>query len=344
MNAPVVSVIIPTRNRATTLAGALTSLAAQDFPQRAHEVLLVDNGSTDETQALLEAFTISHPHCPLRGIVEPEPGLLAGRHRGAREARAPLLAFTDDDVVVEPTWLRAIVDAFADPAVHLVGGPSLPRYEVPPPPWLEWLWSRNGARATCGDLSLLDLGGEAREIDPTWVWGLNFAIRKETLIALGGFHPDCMPKHLQRYQGDGETGLALKAKAGGHKAFYATGALLHHWIPASRLTIAAFEERYFYQGVSNSYAEIRAAGGLPSGPGWKVAARGLRRLTGSLGGQRSRLLARLERARRAGHLFHRQEVRRDPALLAWILKHDYWDYHLPPGRIRPTSDRSAPIR
>lgn len=337
MSGPVVSVVIPTRNRAALLAGTLASLGALDFPDDSHEVLLVDNGSTDETPAVLEAFTRSHPRCPLRGVLEPEPGLLAARHRGAREARAPLLAFIDDDVEVERTWLRAIVDAFTDPAVHLVGGPSLPRYEIPPPPWLTWLWSLDGARSVCGDLSLLDLGAQAREIDPTWVFGLNFAIRKETLVALGGFHPDCMPKHLQRYQGDGETGLALKAKAGGHKAVYAPGATLRHRIPAARLTIAAFEERHFYQGVCNSFAEIRAAGGLPRGPDWRAAARGLRRLTRSLGGKRSRLLARLERARRAGHLFHRQEVRRDPALLAWVLKRDYWDYQLPPGRSQPSS-------
>lgn len=338
MSAPVVSVIIPTRNRAASLAGALASLAALDLPSDFHEVLLVDNGSTDETPSVLAAIAESYPRCPLRGVVEPEPGLLAGRHRGAREARAPLLVFIDDDVEVAPTWLRGIVDAFTDPTVHLVGGPSLPRYEVPPPPWLEWLWTRNGARAVCGDLSLLDFGNQAREIDPAWIWGLNFSIRKETLAALGGFHPDCLPRHLQRYQGDGETGLALKAKTRGLRAMYAPGALVHHRIPAARLTLAALEERHYYQGVCNSYAEIRAAGGVPPGPDWKSTARGLRRLLRSAGGPRNRLLARLERAREAGRRFHRQEVRRDPALLAWVLKDDYWDYRLPgpvSGRPRP---------
>ncbi len=329
MSAPVVSVIVPTRNRAEALGRALASLALLDFPRERFEVLVIDNGSTDETRLVAEALVRSHPDLATRIIEEPVPGLLAGRHCGAREARGELLSFIDDDVELDPAWLRAIVDAFEDPAVHLVGGPSLPRYEIPPPPWLEWLWSRDGAQTLCGDLSLLDLGSRAREIDPSWVWGLNFAIRKETLTALGGFHPDCMPKHLQRYQGDGETGLARKAKARGHKAFYAPGALLHHRIPAARLTVAAFEERYFYQGVCNSYAEIRATGRIPAGSDWKEAGRGLRRLWRSVGSRRGRLLARLERARLAGHLFHRREVRRDPALLAWVLRPDYWDYRLP---------------
>jgi glycosyltransferase involved in cell wall biosynthesis len=294
MSAPAISVIVPTRNRAASLRVALASLSALEFPTDAFEVIVVDNGSTDDTAAAAAAFARSHPALSLRTVAEPEPGLLAGRHRGAREARAPLMAFVDDDVEVSPRWLAAVVDAFADPAVHLVGGPSRPRFEVEPPAWLEWLWTGEHGGRSLGDLSLLDLGAETRRIDPTLVWGLNFSIRAATLVALGGFHPDCMPKALQRYQGDGETGLALAARAGGRAAVYAPLALLHHRLPATRLSVAALEERHFYQGVCNSYAEIRAAGCVPSGRDFKEAARRLRGLARAAGGERARLRARLE--------------------------------------------------
>lgn len=61
-------------------------------------------------------------------------------------------------------------------------------------------------------LSLLDIGQDVPNIDPNYIWGLNFSIRKQTMYDCGGFHPDLVPAYLQCWQGDGETGLTKKIK------------------------------------------------------------------------------------------------------------------------------------
>ena len=92
--------------------------------------------------------------------------------------------FVDDDIEADGRWLQSIIDTFADPTVQLVGGKNLPKYEIAPPKWLEGFWGSTpyGGRA-CGDLSLLDLGDCPIDIDANYVWGLNFAIRKQIFSA-----------------------------------------------------------------------------------------------------------------------------------------------------------------
>lgn len=327
--------MVPTRNRAASLKRTLTSFVSLRYPAGAYEVVVVDNGSTDDTRAAAEAIVTSHPdHC-IRYCFEPVPGLLSGRHRGALEARSDLLVFVDDDIEAGTDWLAAIVDTFKDATVHLVGGRNLPVFESAPPDWLQAFWTYQGDRKICSYLSLLDLGEKSMEIDPIYVCGLNFAIRRQTLFDLGGFHPDCIPKHLQRYQGDGENGLSLKARTRGLKAVYQPRALVYHVIPSQRLTVEYFEERQFYQGVCDSYTSIRALGapGSPP-PAWKKPLRRIKRFVKDLvrvspQNPYQKIKTRIHRAYEAGYSFHQQQVRNDPALLEWVLKADYWDYRLP---------------
>ena len=139
-----------------------------------------------------------------------------------------------------------------------MGGRNLPKFEVEPPAWLESFWDATPAGGrSCGWLSLLDLGESEREIDPNYVWGLNFAIRKRALHDLGGFHPDLIPPELQRFQGDGETGLTMKARSHCYRAVYQPKATIYHFIPASRMTPEYFEQRAYYQAVCDSYSNIR---------------------------------------------------------------------------------------
>jgi glycosyltransferase involved in cell wall biosynthesis len=207
----------------------LNSLASQDFPPQNFEILIIDNGSTDNTKQVAERFIDQFPTLTVRYIFEPEPGLLSGRHRGALEAEGKILVFIDDDIEADRNWLKAIDSSFADPSVHLVGGRNLPKYETPPPDWLAWFWDEHEYGKFCGSLSLLDFGHQVREIDPEFVWGLNYSIRKDTLFVLGGFHPDCVPANLQQFQGDGETGLSIKAREKGYGAIYQPNALVNIW-------------------------------------------------------------------------------------------------------------------
>ena len=258
---PDISVIAPTRDRSPALTRLVASLARCEAADISWELVVVDNGSSDDTASVAKIATGLLGDVPVRWFVESVPGLHAARHRGAREAGSDILVFVDDDIEASEMWLRAIWRAFRDPAVEIVGGPSLPRYRAPIPAWLGPLWTQEPDGASwCGYLSLLDFGSDVRRIDPAFVWGLNFAIRRETLQRLRGFHPDALPWALRRYRGDGETGLALKAKKAGVDAWYAPDALVYHDVPAERLSKEYFLRRPFLQGISDSFTAVRAQG------------------------------------------------------------------------------------
>ncbi len=113
-----VSVIVPFRDAAATLARCLAALRAQESPAGGFEVIAVDNGSRDASAAVAQRAEV----LVLR---EPRPGAYAARNRGVREARGRLLAFTDADCVPRPDWLRRLVDAMADPRIVVVMGRDL---------------------------------------------------------------------------------------------------------------------------------------------------------------------------------------------------------------------------
>jgi glycosyltransferase involved in cell wall biosynthesis len=334
---PNISIIIPTLNRASHLGRALKSIVASANPADTVEIIVVDNGSTDQTANVWQQIKEQFSKYEWRYVYEPVPGLLSGRHRGAKKARGEILSFLDDDVLLAPSWLNALQDAFSDPGIVLVGGPSRPEYELDPPDWLEGLWVEADGFRMLGWLSLLASGPEIRVVDPLYVFGLNFSIRKSVFETCGGFHPDCIQATLQRYQGDGETGLSLKVKNAGLRALHHPDVAVTHLIPASRLSLESFERRAFYQGVCDSYTEIRRNQGLPSTPprSWKDLVRPAKRKV-----ERELILRRpsAEGVRRlmalshfAGVQFHRNEVRNDPKLLDWVIRANYFDYTLPDG-------------
>src|SRR5215831_4126383 len=123
---PNFSIIVPTRNRANMLLTALESIEKVADPSESIDVIIVDNGSSDQTKAVCERMGPRFRRNELRYFYDDMPGLLTGRHRGAREAKGEILAYLDDDVVLAPTWSEALNEAFSNPNVVLAGGPSAP--------------------------------------------------------------------------------------------------------------------------------------------------------------------------------------------------------------------------
>lgn len=326
-----VSAIVPTFNRAESLGRTLASLAA--IANDTLEIVVVDNASTDDTAAVVRKIQAQHPAVRWKYVFEPVPGLLSGRHRGANEAAGEICAYLDDDVRVGPGWLDALQQGFKNPGVALMGGPSTALFAATPPEWLAKFWSEDAEGRHCTWLSLFDGGDRPKPINPRYVWGLNFAIRRTTLFALGGFHPDCLPKALQRFQGDGETGLSDKLAAAGHATLYHPGLAVQHEVPAARLTPDYFADRAFYQGVCDSYTRIRAQQATDSAwQSWQDRLRLFKRLfrTPAAGGA-GRIQRVTELAYHAGYQFHQKEVKADARLLAWVRRPDYFDYALPGG-------------
>jgi|APCry1669189204_1035204.scaffolds.fasta_scaffold10584_1 glycosyltransferase involved in cell wall biosynthesis len=339
------SIIIPTFNRSFSLRNTIESLLNSKSSPHNYEIIIVDNASTDSTKQLAESIIRLNPQQDIRYYYEPIPGSLSARHKGALESKGDILIFIDDDIVAASEWLEAIIETFNDPAVHLVGGKSLPMFDSQPPEWLEAFWFREMGRNWCAYLSILDFGDQLAEIDPIYVWSLNYAIRRETLFELGGFHPDYVPKPFEQYQGDGETGLAWKVQAKGLKIMYQPRALVHHIIPDQRLTIEYFEKRMFFGGIFDSYTTIRRNQGMKFN--WKMQEpfpqikRTVNRVVGKLSGDpHAQIKQRVRGAWLEGYKFHQREVRQDSALLMWVLQNSYFDYRYGPFRNNePSSSR-----
>lgn len=337
-----VSIIIPTLNRAASLKTTLLSiLAQQDAPL--HEVIVVDNGSTDNTAAVCNE--VGGGMANFLYIYDREPGLLTGRHRGAQVASGSILCFIDDDVELNSRWIRAISATFREfPGVSIVTGPCLPRYQQYPPAWLAYLWQPTpyGGKM-CLPLSLLDIGEQQVEIDPLYAFGLNYSIRKEAFRTLGGFHPDRIADHLQKYQGDGETGLSIKAKNKNYPALYVSSALLYHLVPQERLQISYFERWHYYSGVCRSFTDIRLQHGLyqpyEKNPVTSTPLRIVRKLNNLIKRSLLRnqavprwipeLQRRFDDAFKEGYGFHQQCFLTDEKVKAWVLRTDFWNYKLP---------------
>ena len=98
---PRISAIVCTCNNAGSLEATLLSLAKQELPSTiGHEVLIVDNNSTDSTVSVARKFT-EQPNSIFRYIFEPTQGLSFARNRGAKEARGEIVAFLDDDAIAD---------------------------------------------------------------------------------------------------------------------------------------------------------------------------------------------------------------------------------------------------
>jgi GT2 family glycosyltransferase len=204
MQALAVSIVIPTRNRARYLEVALASLAGQDL-DAPHEVLVVDDGSGDDTEAVVVAAGSRYIRQPSRA------GLNAGRNAGVRASAAPVIAFLDDDVFAPPGWLRALRDGVERrPEFEAFGGPIRARFE-------------GRAPSSCGrekpPITTLDLGASDREVD--LVWGANMAIRRGAFERVGPFD-ESIADH-----GDEEEWL-LRLRAAGGRVGYVAGAGVDH--------------------------------------------------------------------------------------------------------------------
>lgn len=335
-----VSIIIPTYNRAEFLEMTLESICHMDCDGIDFEVLVVDNASTDRTKDLAEHW-IRKNVFSLRYVYEPIPGLLSGRHKGALEAKGNILSFIDDDVVLTSTWLKHIVKTLkAREDIDFLTGPCWPKYASETPSWFQYFWTFDHHGKHCGWLSLMDLGNDIKEIDPLMVWGLNFTIRRSAFDLLKGFNPDNIPKHLQHFQGDGETGLSYRAKMRGMKALYHPMVALEHQISPERLTIEYFEKRAFYQGVANSFSALKGYLNAESDKRdstsylMRKVIRKLKNLTKtnkevSIPIEILKMKQRLNLCEQDGFDFHQRQYLENEKVKSWVEKSDYMDYYLP---------------
>jgi glycosyltransferase involved in cell wall biosynthesis len=251
-----VSLIVPTYNRGRLLGESLGSFCDQSLDASRYEVLVVDNNSRDDTSKVVDRV-LRGSRCRWRYLVEPSQGLHCARNRGIREAEGEIVVFGDDDIVAEATWLENLAREFdADAEVGVVGGRIKPLWDEPPPDWIY----DYGSDRVHPVFAYLDYGDERIELKDGYVFGCNFAIRRDLAIEIGGSFPDTFPSRLRHLSGSGENAMIDRARALGYKILYSPAAVVHHHAEAGRATLGYFVERYRRWAIEESFEEFRCFG------------------------------------------------------------------------------------
>lgn len=235
----IITVAIPTWNRATLLRQTLEQLAALSIPAGIEwEVVVVANRCTDDTAAAVAAAA---PCLPARLVHEPRIGVSHARNCALAEAKGEYVVWTDDDVQMNPDWLASYVAAFRrHPTAAVFGGPIRPWFAQEPPPWLQAAAGRVGSA-----YGLIDLGDREDAITASSVpYGANMAFRTAAQrevpfdTALGRVGEKGMRRGAETRQ------IRAILQRGG-AGVWVPNAIVRHYIPPEHMT-TAYLRRYYY--------------------------------------------------------------------------------------------------
>ena len=205
MSNPSVSVVVPAYNCAPTIAPLLMALANQAGNDDI-EVIVVDDGSSDETSTVVASFP---------GVVylrQDNAGPAAARNAGLRRARGDIIFFTDADCVPAPDWIKTARAPLADPAVGVVAG----SYGILNPESL---------LARCVHDEILFRHRVLMPRYPKYFGSFNFCARRKVLEAVGGFDTD------YRWASGEDNDLSYRIRNAGFKIYFETSALVAHRHP-----------------------------------------------------------------------------------------------------------------
>lgn len=224
-----VSVVIATRNRSVLLGRTLRALSTQRWPAAQMEIIVADNGSTDDTRMVVERCAAQG--LPVRYLCVPEPGKSHAVNAALRLTRGELIALTDDDVQPDPGWLTGLVRAFEETDADYVAGRILPMWEIAPPAWMSPPLYGVLAIPDNGVSRLLIAADGESDVMPI---GANMAVRASVVARLGGLRTD-----LGKLDGSLRTGedheFFLRLRRAGCRGTYEPTALVRHLVPAARL-------------------------------------------------------------------------------------------------------------
>jgi glycosyltransferase involved in cell wall biosynthesis len=196
------------------------------------ELVVVNNRSTDNTDEVIASF---RDRLPIRRTWEPSPGLANARNRALAEATGDYILWTDDDVLVDESWIAGYVSAFRRwPNADIFGGPIHPLFEGDPPNWLHRVLDQIGAAYGHNDLGAQAVS-VAQERAGTLPYGGNMAMRRVALLQYR-FNPDLGVRHGSYSIGE-ETDVISRMLAAGHTGWWTPDARVRHWIPRANQTV-----------------------------------------------------------------------------------------------------------
>lgn len=208
-SAPLVSVIIATCERADVLQQCLERIFAQEY--KPFEVIIVDNSTNDDTQQIVKKFDVG-------AYIRKSPdtdNVSYLKNVGLNHSRGPIVAFLDDDSLIQPGWMQAVVEAFEDPNVGGVTGRVIESNRPEDcSPVIATL-----SPSTDMICNFNNLWPEPTEID--YLYGCNMSWRRTALVASGALDP------WMSYSRE-EQEWSLRVKKAGYKLVFYPGVTVNH--------------------------------------------------------------------------------------------------------------------
>ncbi|QEG20754.1 glycosyltransferase [Mariniblastus fucicola] len=242
-----IDIAICTWNRAELLEKTLGSIKRLIVPYQVQlRVIVVDNGSTDDTQNVLRAFANDHAFTKRHRVLlltEDQQGHTYARNRAVEHIDSDLLIWTDDDVLLDASMVQGYVE-FADANLDIAffGGKIEPDFEITPEPWITENWDK-----LKGCFAARDLGDEPLPLTKDRLpYGANFAIRTEV--------QKCFPfdatlgRRGQQVNGEDELEMMRRVIVAGYDGSWVPAATVRHFIDRSRTTELYVREYFVGQG------------------------------------------------------------------------------------------------
>lgn len=245
------SIIICTYNRAGNLRRCLEPFVSQQEAEDLEwEILVVDNNSSDDTRAVVEALQAELP-LRIRYVFEPEQGLNYARNRGVDESQGRCFAFVDDDILVSERWLCSIYKTFVDNDADAVGSCIHLDESIHLPKWIN--------RDMYGFLGYQDYGDTPFQMDgfSQYPFGGNMSFNRRVVERIGYFNPKLGRKGSGRKVSElfkgAETDYFHRLAEAGGRIFYTPDAVVYHRILPFQLQKRYFRTIHFTAGYQRAY-------------------------------------------------------------------------------------------
>jgi glycosyltransferase involved in cell wall biosynthesis len=241
------TVLFATRNRSGILRNVLESFCHLQSPPSGWKLVIVDNGSTDETAQVIASFA---KRLPLHSVLEPKLGKNSALNTGLGLVEGDLTVLTDDDVFPHADWLVQLRKAAdAHPECSMFGGAVVPRWEVRPPHWIRWgIDPCPPKHRICGPLfTLTDPSLQEGPISPWLIYGPNMAIRTGVFRSGARFDSSIGPNGSSYAMGS-ETEILLRLSLHGHQGWHVRDAVVEHFVRKEQLNKAWILQRAIRSG------------------------------------------------------------------------------------------------
>lgn len=235
-----ISFIVCSKDRSASLMRCLRTIFEIKYAG-SWEIIVVDNGSSDDTPAVLDTMATLSP-VPFLTVTEPLPGNSHGRNAGIARARGEILVFTDDDCLVTPNLLDEMSSIFADERIGYVGGRIL-------------LYNKADYPGCIMDVAFRLPVDPGSIVYPGLVQGSNMAFRRRALEEVGYFDP--VFGAGAPYAGE-DLELATRISLAGWQGGYFPGPVVYHNHGRNRASIERSQRQYDF-GIGAYYAKFLLA-------------------------------------------------------------------------------------